>query len=224
MRKLLIASAASLALVSATRSFAAVYITEVDAAGSATSTYKNDWFELTNTGSSAVDLTGWTMDDNSNAFGSSVPLRNVASIAPGQSVVFIEGKADGSTDATLTANFIQAWFGGTAPAGFTIGVYGGSGVGLSQTVDAVNVFDSTGAVQARVDFGVTTLGATLDNAALLNDVVISTSSVAGTNGAFSDGVEVGSPGVIANAAVVPEPASLALLAPATLALARRRRA
>jgi hypothetical protein len=42
---------------------AAVVITEVDPAGSSAS-YAADWFELTNTGSTAVSLAGWTMMDD----------------------------------------------------------------------------------------------------------------------------------------------------------------
>ena len=66
-----------------------VAITEVSPTGSSAS-YGADWFELTNTGSSALDITGWKMDDNSNSFAASVALRGVTSIAAGQSVVFLE--------------------------------------------------------------------------------------------------------------------------------------
>lgn len=204
---------AALALAStlvAQSTFAAIIISEVDAAGSATSTYANDWFELTNTGSAAVDITGWKMDDNSNAFASAVALRGVSSIAAGQSVVFIESNASGSNDASIDAAFIQAWFGSKAPAKLVIGNYGGSGVGLSQTSDAVNIFTSTGSLVTRVDFGASALGNTFDNAAGLNNVTLTTFSAAGVHGAFTsaNGVEVGSPGTIS---AVPEPTSLALL-------------
>src|SRR5215471_8585991 len=71
---------------------AAIISSEVDPSGSsmASNTYNADWFELTNTGASAQDITGWKMDDNSHTFGSAVGLRGVTSIAPGQSVVFVE--------------------------------------------------------------------------------------------------------------------------------------
>jgi len=196
---------------------AAIVITEVHPTGSANASYGADWFELTNTGAAAVDITGWRMDDNSNSFASSVALRGVTSIAPGQSVIFAEGNASGSNDPTIQANFITAWFGGAAPIGFTMGGYGGSGVGLSSSGDAVNIFDSVGNLIARVDFGASTLGTTFDNAAGLTGT-ISTLSVAGVNGAFVSPVgEIGSPGV------VPEPASAALLIGAIGALLMRRR-
>lgn len=68
----------------------------------------------------AVNMSGWTMDDNSNAFATSVVLRRVTSIAAGQSVVFLEGTAPGSTDATIAAAFKSAWF-GSAPTSVVIG-------------------------------------------------------------------------------------------------------
>ena len=70
--------------------------------------YGADWFELTNIGSTAVNISGWKMDDNSNSFGNAVALRGVTSIAAGQSVVFIEGNATGTTDSTIDATFKTA--------------------------------------------------------------------------------------------------------------------
>ena len=184
---------------------AQIIISEVDPAGSTSSDgYNADWFELKNTGSSAVDITGWKMDDNSDSFSSAVALRGVTSIAPGLTVVFVEGLADGSTDATIDANFKNAWFGSSVPAGFTIGNYGGSGVSLSQTSDGVNIFDSSGNAITGVSFGATALGHTLDNEAGLSGNISQMSAV-GVDGAFlsANGLEVGSPGDVS---LVPEPA------------------
>jgi PEP-CTERM motif len=96
------------------------------------------------------------------------------------------------------------------PVGLTIGNYGGSGVGLSQTTDAVNIFDGSGNTITRVDFGADTGSGTFDNAAGLNNVTLTQKSVAGVNGAFVSlaGAEIGSPGVIA---AVPEPESYAMM-------------
>ena len=52
-----------------------------------------DWFEITNYGDAAVDLTGWRMDDNSFSFAASLALNGVTSILPAQSIVFLETKA-----------------------------------------------------------------------------------------------------------------------------------
>ena len=174
----------------------AVFISEVHPAGSGNGTYAADWFEVTNTGTSAVDITGWKMDDNSNAFASAVPLSGIASINPGQSVVFI--------DSTVPVNigaFTAAWFGSSIPAGLAVGTYGGPGVGLSTSGDAVNLFDAGGNRITGVSFGSANAAATFDNTAGLGSATlplpaVSTTSVAGVNGAFlsANGLETGSPG------------------------------
>jgi hypothetical protein len=201
---LLLAFTASLLPVAAP---AQVVITEVDPNGSGAA-YGADWFELKNIGASAIDIAGWKMDDSSAAFATAVALRGITSIAPGLAVVFLEGNTSGSNDGTIDANFTTAWFGPSAPAGLTVANYGGSGVGLSATADAVNIFDSTGTLMASVTFGASTLGATFDNSAGLNNTAISQFSVAGVNGAFLsfNGFETGSPGI----APTPEPSTLAL--------------
>ncbi len=168
---------------------AQLIISEVDANGSSGSTgYGADWFELKNIGSTTIDITGWKMDDNSASFASAVSIRGITSIAPGLAVVFLEGNATGTTDATINANFISAWFGASAPSGLLVGNYGGSGVGLGsfEAGDAVNIFDSTGTLMASVSFGASITGPTFDNAAGLNNTTISQTSVAGkkVNGAF----------------------------------------
>ncbi len=162
-----------------------------------------DWFEVTNIGTAAVNLTGWKMDDNSNSFGSAVDLNGIMSIAPGESVIFLEtANVLAATINTKIAAFKSLWFGANPPANLQIGYYSGSGVGLSATADAVNLFNAAGAVQARVDFNASPTGPsfpTFDNAAGLNNVVISNLAVVGVNGAFSaanDANEKGSPGTI----------------------------
>jgi hypothetical protein len=206
------AVAAAILASSAFSAHAQIIISEVDPAGSVAA-YAADWFELTNIGSTAVSIIGWKMDDNSNGVPATaeVALRGVTSIAAGQSVVFIEGNTTGTTDAAIQASFISAWFGSNVPAGFAIGGYGGAGVGLSQTADAVNIFDASGILVTRVDFNTSVLGKTFDNAAGLNNTVISQLSALGVNGAFvsANGIETGSPGIIATP--VPEPESYAML-------------
>jgi hypothetical protein len=90
---------ASTCLLLASTARAAIIISEVDSAGSGTAGYGADWFELTNTGASAVNITGWKMDDNSNSFGAAVPLTLAGSSIPaGKSVVFIENTNVGHPD------------------------------------------------------------------------------------------------------------------------------
>ncbi len=201
---------ATLMLAAITQAQASIIISEVHPTGSsATTTYAADWFELTNTGTSAVDITGWKMDDNSNLYANAVAFRGITSIDAGKSVVFLETDAIGTTDATKDASFKTAWFGANVPTGFLIGNYGGSGVGLGAAVagDAVNIFNSTGTLMANVVWGLGTVGTSFNNAAGLNNATISTLSVVGTNGAFTSvtGAEIGSPGTVSS---VPVPAAV----------------
>lgn len=178
-----------------------VFISEVHPTGSSTTTYKADWIEITNAGTSAVNIAGWQMDDNSDGT-AKVPLRGLTSIPAGKSAVFFEGTADGSTDAAIIASFSTTWFGTpTPPAGFLIGAYGGGGVGLSSGGDSVNVFDAAGNRVAGVSFDAATSNVTFDNKAGVNGKtlplpLISQKSVSGINGAFvsANSVETGSPG------------------------------
>ena len=194
--------AAALAAVFAAPANAGIIISEVAPWGSSTSSpaipYATDWFELANTGASAVNISGWKMDDNSASFASAVALTGITSIAAHESVIFTENPA--------TASFLSTWFGGTPPAGLQIGNYTGSGVGLSQSGDAVNIYNGSGVLQASVSFGASDSVSpyqTFDNAAGLTGTITQL-SVAGTNGAFvatNDAQEIGSPGTIA---AVPE--------------------
>ena len=171
--------------------------------GNSTAALMVDWFELTNTGTAAATVTGFKMDDNSNSFALSVPMTGVTKVAPGESVIFME-LAAGSSDAVKAAKkaaFLSTWFGSNPPANLQIGSYAGSGVGLSTGGDAVNVYDSTGVLQANVAFGQSPIGPfpTFDNGVGLKSTTISALSANGIGGAFvaaGDPLEVGSPGTI----------------------------
>ena len=181
-------------------SLPALYISEVAPWSSGNSPVAADWFELTNSTSSAIDITGWKVDDNSNSFPSSVPISGVTSIAAGESVIFLEISSTTTLDALRTA-FINTWFGGNAPAGLHIGGYSGSGVGLSTGGDAVNVYNAAGVLQASVSFGAAAAGPykTFNNSIAKNNEAISALSTAGSNGAFAaanDSAEIGSPGSV----------------------------
>ncbi len=218
------AVAAAILSAVAVQAQAAIVITEVAPWSSGNSPVGADWFELTNTGSLAVNISGWKVDDNSASFAASLALTGVSSIAAGQSVIFIES----TTPATTNANFISNWFGTNAPIGLTIGNYSGSAIGLSTAGDAVNIYDGAGALQANVTFSASDAIApyqTFDNAAGLTGA-ISQLSVAGVNGAFvaaNDLNEIGSPGTIAP---VPEPSEYAMMLVGLAvvgAVARRRK-
>jgi hypothetical protein len=215
------------AAVLATAAFSAAHaqqvrVTEVAPYASGNTPFVADWFELTNTGSTTISFSGWKMDDNSNSFAASVPMLGISSIAPGESVIYIEC----ATGCAAIAGFQSYW--GSPAAGVQIGTYSGSGVGLSTGGDAVNIFNSAGTVLTRVDFGASTTGRTFDNAAGLDNVTLTTLSTLGINGAFnsvqsltaggaSTGVfDIGSPGSIA--AAIPEPGTTAMIAAGLLVI------
>lgn len=207
MNTLTRAIAAAAIGMSAVAAHANIIISEVAPWSSGNSAVNADWFELTNTGSSAVTITGWKVDDNSNSFGSAVTLQGISSIGAGESVIFIEG-------ASANTVFAPNWFGVNVPAGLQIGRYSGSGIGLGTGGDALNIFAADGTLVTRVGFGASPGAApfaSFDNAAgLSGNVTLSTLSSLGVNGAFlaASGSEIGSPGSIS---AVPEPGSVALL-------------
>ena len=215
-----IALSALSALLAAGAAQAQLAITEVAPWSSGNSPVAADWFELTNFGSSAVDITGYRIDDASNSFASSVALVGITSIAAGESVIFIEG-------ASANANFVSTWFGASGPAGLQIGRYSGAGIGLGTGGDAVNLYTAAGTLVTRVDFGTSPSAApfaSFDNSAGLSGVTLTVLSAIGVNGAFltASGNEIGSP-----ASVVPEPGTWAMLlagAGIVAGAVRRRRA
>lgn len=179
----------------------ALIFSEVAPWSSGNSPLGADWFEVTNVGTAAASISGWKIDDSSNSFGSSVALNGITTIAPGESVIFIE-----SASGSVAASFRSLWFGSNPPANLQIGTYSGSGIGLSTGGDALNLYNGSGALQANVSFGSSPTGpsyATFDNAAGLNNTSISALSAVGVNGALnaaSNPAEVGSPGTIGAAA------------------------
>lgn len=174
----------------------ALIISEVAPWSSSNSPLAADWFEVTNVSSATVNIDGWKVDDSSPSFATAVALNGITQIAPGESVIFIE-TADLATKSAL---FKSNWFGANPPAGLQIGSYTGSGIGLSSTGDAVNLFNASGVIQAAVTFGAAptaTPFSTFDNTVGLNNSAITALNVAGTHGAFvaaSSPGEVGSPG------------------------------
>jgi len=198
----------SLMAASLTGAQAALIITEVMSSSGTGGT--PDWFEVTNTGTSAVDITNFRFDDGSFRFGSSVPLVGVTSMAAGQSVVFIET----STPLTTIADFRTFWGGSATTA--VIGSYTGAGVSLSSGGDGASIFDTSEVSVAFVSFGAATTGSSFgyDLASYPNQNGFGGLSVNGSNGAFISANalgNIGSPGVAFFPSEVPEPSRLGFL-------------
>lgn len=170
-----------------------------------------DWIELTNFGLTPVSITGWRIDDSSASVALSQPLLGVTSIAPGESVVFIESAAGAGI-----ADFRTFWGG---LAGVQIGYYSGSGLGLSSGGDGVTIFNASPVTVDLVSFGAATTGVSFgydpDNS------VFGGLSVNGVFGAFVSTNPVGN---VASPGAIPGPAAAGVLGLAGLVAARRRRA
>ncbi len=181
-----------------------------------------DWWEVTNYGSSAVDITGWKVDDSSFTSGSSVALNGITSISAGESVAFLETTTlDSGTVATLISSFRTFWGGSAASA--QIGYYAGSGIGLSSNGDGLVMFSGTTETTPRVSFGAATAGSSFyygydaagdpTTSPNTNAIVSTVGTLGGqitfASATISTAQNIGSPGT---AVAVPEPSSVALLA------------
>jgi hypothetical protein len=179
-----------------------------------------DWVEITNFGDTSwIEATdgGLWFDDNSFDPAIADPMSGVPTIAPGESVIYVNG------DAADVTEFLNVW--GLAPGSLQIGIHDGAGLG--QGGDGVAIFRSF-AQPTVADF----VDAELYTSAVANggqswDVLVGGfSTVGNSSGAFQSAIAndanqfaIGSP----PGTVVPEPtaAVLSLIALATLATARR---
>jgi predicted extracellular nuclease len=178
-----------------------------------------EYVELTNLGSAAVDLTGWSFDDASRTPGS-FSLSSLGLLGAGQTVVISE--ADGS-------DFRAAW---GLPS--SVRVAGGNTHNLGRA-DELNIYDAQGRLVDRLTYGDVTFPGTLraqnfsGNPMALSDLEPTEitanwvlAAVGDRYGSYASSFgDVGSPGVFA-LTPVPEPASWALLLAGGALIAWRR--
>ena len=174
-----------------------------------------EFIEFTNTGPAAVDMTGWSFDDDSGVPGT-VDLSDFGVVEAGASVVLTEA---------LAADFIAAW------SLTDVGVIGELSANLGRN-DQINIYDAGGILVDQLSFGDEDYpGTPRAKDASCNipatdygfDVAQPTWELAVVGDDFGSwaslGGDVGSPGV----APIPEPATVVLLVLGGLLSARRGR-
>ncbi len=193
-------------LAAPTHAAGIIRITEVMSSSAATTaagvSYAGDWFEMTNYGDAAVDITGWKVDDSSFTFASALALNGITSVGIGESVMFTESVNAGGVH---VADFKTFWGLG---ASVQVGSYTGSAIGFSSGGDGVSVWTSSGTEINRVNFGAATSNKTFywgyEATGTLGTNTLGTISVTGADGAITSNAsgvggvgasDIGSPGV-----------------------------
>src|SRR6056300_946973 len=173
-------------------------------AGSNSTAYNADWFEIYNYGDSAVDLSGYSWDDDSEIAGTST-FPSVT-VQPGQAIVVLDDVA-ANKDA-----FLAEW---KLYAGSVTIVANdeltGSFPSLSQNGDAVFLYDANGAEMASGVYTAATAGFAVE---FDTTGTFTGDAVDGTNGAYTslEG-DVGSPGNLTPNTGVDEAAVIANIYP-----------
>jgi hypothetical protein len=156
-----------------------------------------DWFEITNLGSTTVDITGWKVDDSSFALATALALNGVTSIPAGKSVIFMESAAP----TTEIPAFKTFW--GSSMDNVAVGSYTGSAIGLSSSADGIILFDNTGAEITRLSFLIATGGSSFYWSYNASGVMVSAergvvSTVGTINGTITNQVTLTSANVLGN--------------------------
>lgn len=204
----------SLALMgSVGAAFGNVYITEWMYNSVSTG---GEFVEITNMGPNAIDLTGWSFDDDSQIAGT-FSLSAIGVLASGASALITEATA---------ADFRLNW--GLAE---TVQIAGENTANLGRT-DEINIFDASSNLVDRLTYSDQNIAGSIRTAGISGNALpadLGTNNVINwflsvENDAFgsyfSTSQDLGNPG---SYAPVPEPATLAALGLGAMALIRRKR-
>jgi MYXO-CTERM domain-containing protein len=206
-----------------------IIVTEVWAGGLPGAEATADWFEITNFGDAPFALTNVFFDDDSADPTTNNPIANIASVAPGESVIVLTSWLEDFGSAENAVSIFQSVWGESNLAGVQIGWIDGvtGGPGLGGGGDAVFLFDGNTEDANLITAQVYTTD-TQPESFIYNPLTGEFGEYAqvGVFGAFESTVNasggldvpaVGSPGF------VPTPGAAALLGLAGLAAGRRRR-
>jgi predicted extracellular nuclease len=201
MKQIIVAACIVLFIASAAQ--AQMRITEWMYNGTATGSV-GEFVELTNVGSSAIDMTGWSFDDDSRAAGT-VSLSAFGSVAPNESVLLTD---------VPDATFRSSWGLDTS-----VKIIGNNTTNLGRA-DEINLFDASSALADRLTYDDQTIGGPRTNKISGNPIAFSD---LGTNNpanwtlsyvgdSFGSHVattnDIGNPGIYLG---VPEPATIVVL-------------
>ena len=178
----------------ATCSHADLIITEVMSSSSHTNTTANgDWFELYNSGASAVDLTGYSWDDNGQIAGTAD--FNGLTLAAGGTLIVCEE--------TIGAEAAWRTVWGLAESVAVVNLGGTEFQGLGAGGDGVYIYDSLSQLVTNVTFGASTAGYSFEWNTSGESLGL---SVNGENGAFQAGPTAGGgPDIASPGVAIPEP-------------------
>lgn len=171
-------------------------ITEIMAASDTNGPVRghNDWWELSNLDTFAVDLHGYRFDDASASLAAAITLTNHLTIQPGESIVFVEN---------MTPEEFRRWWGDSNfRPDQKIVTYRGGGLSLSSLGDAINLWN--GVASEDFDTAVSEVFSTAENGVSFGwdpgAETFGKVSIAGVGGAWRslENSDVGSPGFLTN--------------------------
>lgn len=200
---------AALAMSSATFAAGQIVITEWMYSGA-----DGEFVELTNIGDMAIDLTGWSYDDDSQTPGG-YDLSGAGVVQAGQSIIFTESTAE---------DFRAAW-----GLDMSVVVLGGVENNLGRN-DEINIYNASDMLVDVLTYGDETVGSirtqnisgwtTFENLGANNALAWIFSNPGDLQGSvFSTNGDIGNPGVY----VIPAPGAAALMGLGALVAGRRRR-